>query len=45
MDINPIANILQEISGSGRGEEFKDWAESNLKIKSDFVWFIFDFDD
>ena len=38
----PIAKILQELSDSGRGEEFKEWAESNLEIKSDFVWWSFD---
>ena len=41
----PIAKILQELSDSGRGEEFKDWTESNLEIKADFVWWSFDFDD
>lgn len=38
----PIAKILQELSNSGRGEEFKEWAESNIEIKADFVWWSFD---
>ena len=41
----PIHKILKELSDTGRGEEFKDWAESNLEIKADFVWWSFDFDD
>ena len=41
----PLARILQELTDTGRGEEFKDWAESNLALKTDFVWFSFDFDD
>ncbi len=39
----PIAITLRELSDSGRGEEFKNWAESNLEIKADFVWWSFDF--
>lgn len=38
----PMEKLLQELSETSRGEEFKVWARSNLRLKSDFVWWSFD---
>lgn len=40
----PIGDLLQELSDAGRGQEFKTWANKNLEIKVNDLWFSFNDD-